>query len=64
MNFDNETDEGLFKQLLELSKGDLNEGDSEEIQDMLMGMLNTILSKEVLYEPIIELRDKVRPSNS
>ena len=32
-----------------------------ELQGFLEGMMNQLMSKNILYDPLKELRDKVRP---
>jgi peroxin-19 len=37
----------------------LESGDDGELQKLLEGMMGQLMSKEVLYEPLKELSDKV-----
>lgn len=55
-----QTDEMDFEKLL-AAMSNAEGGDSEEgIADMLESMMKELMSKEVLYDPLKELRDKVR----
>jgi peroxin-19 len=53
-------EEDLMSELMkQLSSGDLNgEGSEEEFSKMLMGMMDQLTNKEILYEPMKELSDK------
>lgn len=44
------------------SLGDLNleDGEGENLENVLEGMMSQLMSKEILYEPLKELHDKVR----
>lgn len=57
--------ESLLSQLSAAGLGEGGEGgeggeNEEELQGMLEMMMNSLMSKEVLYEPLKELGDKVR----
>ena len=53
-------EEDLMSELMkQLSSGDLNaEGSEEEFSKMLMGMMDQLTNKDILYEPMKELSDK------
>lgn len=56
-------DPNLLSQLSALASkagGEGGEGDEGGIQDMLDGMMQQLMSKDVLYDPLKDLRDKVR----
>ena len=46
--------------LSQLGSGEGGEGD-EALQTMLENMMKQLMSKDVLYEPLKELQDKVSP---
>lgn len=39
---------------------DLDVGEADELQKVLENMMTELMSKEILYEPLKELHDKVR----
>lgn len=52
-------DDFMSEMLKQLSSGDFNaEGSEEEFSKMLMGMMEQLTNKEILYEPMKELNDK------
>ncbi|KAI9172480.1 Peroxisomal biogenesis factor 19 [Paramyrothecium foliicola] len=52
-------DDFMSEMLKQLSSGDLNgEGSEEEFSKMLMGMMEQLTNKDILYEPMKELHDK------
>lgn len=52
-------DDFMSELLKQLSSGDLNaEGSEEDFSKMLMGMMDQLTNKEILYEPMKELSDK------
>jgi len=52
-------DDFMAEMLKQLSSGDLGgEGGEEEFSKMLMGMMEQLTNKEILYEPMKELHDK------
>lgn len=53
---DAETLAQLLKQLGENG----NEGGDDGLQDMIKNMMGELMSKEILYEPLAEMRDKVK----
>ena len=54
------TEDDFMSELLkQMSSGDLGgEGNEEEFSKMLMGMMEQLTNKEILYEPMKELHDK------
>ncbi|KAF7563003.1 hypothetical protein G7046_g1122 [Stylonectria norvegica] len=53
------SDDFMSEMLKQMSSGDLNaDGSEEEFSKMLMGMMEQLTNKEVLYEPMKELDDK------
>lgn len=53
------TDDILAQMLREIQSGDLGGPDSEEgFSKMLLGMMEQLTNKEILYEPMKELHDK------
>ncbi|KAF1988115.1 Pex19-domain-containing protein [Aulographum hederae CBS 113979] len=54
-----DTDDILAQMLKEMEKGGFDgEGSDEDFSKMLMGMMEQLTNKEVLYEPMKELNDK------
>ncbi|POR32615.1 Peroxisomal biogenesis factor 19 [Tolypocladium paradoxum] len=52
-------DDFMSEMLKQLSSGDFNpEGSEEEFSKMLMGMMEQLTNKDILYEPMKELDDK------
>lgn len=52
-------DDFMSEMLKQLSSGDFNgEGSEEDFSKMLMGMMEQLTNKEILYEPMKELNDK------
>ncbi|UNI15837.1 Peroxisome chaperone and import receptor [Purpureocillium takamizusanense] len=52
-------DDFMSEMLKQMSSGDFNaEGGEEEFSKMLMGMMEQLTNKEILYEPMKELDDK------
>lgn len=52
-------DDFMSELLKQMSSGDLGgEGGEEEFSKMLMGMMEQLTNKEILYEPMKELHDK------
>ena len=57
-------DDFMAEMLKSLGSGDFNPGglgggeDSEDFSKMLMGMMEQLTNKEILYEPMKELHDK------
>jgi peroxin-19 len=52
-------DDFMSEMLKQLSSGDLNtEGSEEEFSKMLMGMMEQLTNRDILYEPMKELHDK------
>lgn len=52
-------DDFMSEILKQLSSGDMNaEGSEEEFSKMLMGMMEQLTNKEILYEPMKELSEK------
>lgn len=52
-------DDFMSEMLKQLSSGDLNaDGSEEEFSKMLMGMMEQLTNKDILYEPMKELHDK------
>lgn len=52
-------DDFMSEMLKQLSSGDFNpEGGEEEFSKMLMGMMEQLTNKDILYEPMKELNDK------
>lgn len=52
-------DDFMSELLKQLSSGDLNaEGSEEDFSKMLMGMMDQLTNKEILYEPMKELSEK------
>ena len=52
-------DDLMAEMLTQLSSGDLGgEGGEEEFSKMLMGMMEQLTNKDILYEPMKELHDK------
>lgn len=52
-------DDFMSELLKQMSSGDLNgEGSEEEFSKMLMGMIEQLTNKDILYEPMKELDDK------
>jgi peroxin-19 len=52
-------DDFMAEMLKQLSSGDLGgEGGEEEFSKMLMGMMEQLTNKDILYEPMKELHDK------
>ncbi|RDA91586.1 hypothetical protein CP533_5981 [Ophiocordyceps camponoti-saundersi (nom. inval.)] len=53
------TDDFMSEMLRQLSSGDLNaDGGDEDLSKMLMGMMEQLTNKEILYEPMKELNSK------
>ncbi|PHH92145.1 hypothetical protein CDD83_8713 [Cordyceps sp. RAO-2017] len=53
------TDDFMSEVLKQLSSGDFNpEGGEEDFSKMLMGMMEQLTNKDILYEPMKELDDK------
>lgn len=54
------TEEDFMSEMLkQLSSGNLNvDGSEEDFSKMLMGMMEQLTNKEILYEPMKELHDK------
>lgn len=52
-------DDFMSEMLKQLSSGDFNpEGGDEDFSKMLMGMMEQLTNKDILYEPMKELHDK------
>ncbi|KAK1246793.1 hypothetical protein MKX08_000595 [Trichoderma sp. CBMAI-0020] len=51
-------DDFLTEMLKQLTAGDFAGGSEEEFSKMLMGMMEQLTNKEILYEPMKELHDK------
>jgi peroxin-19 len=52
-------DDFMSEMLKQLSSGDFNgEGSEEDLSKMLMGMMEQLTNKDILYEPMKELHDK------
>ncbi|PHH80139.1 hypothetical protein CDD80_2677 [Ophiocordyceps camponoti-rufipedis] len=53
------TDDFMSEMLKQLSSGDFNaEGSDEDLSKMLMGMMEQLTNKDILYEPMKELDEK------
>ncbi|RDA82646.1 hypothetical protein CP532_0121 [Ophiocordyceps camponoti-leonardi (nom. inval.)] len=53
------TDDFMSEMLRQLSSGELNaDGGDEDLSKMLMGMMEQLTNKEILYEPMKELNSK------
>lgn len=53
------TDDFMAEMLKQMSSGDFGgEGGDEDFSKMLMGMMEQLTNKEILYEPMKELHDK------
>lgn len=53
------TDDFMSELLKQMAAGDMGgEGGEEEFSKMLMGMMEQLTNKEILYEPMKELNDK------
>lgn len=51
-------DDFLTEMLKQLTAGDFAGGSEEDFSKMLMGMMDQLTNKEILYEPMKELHDK------
>lgn len=51
-------DDFLTEMLKQLTAGDFAGGSEEDFSKMLMGMMEQLTNKEILYEPMKELHDK------
>lgn len=51
-------DDFLTEMLKQLTAGDFAGGNEEDFSKMLMGMMEQLTNKEILYEPMKELHDK------
>lgn len=51
-------DDILAQMLKEMENGDFGGGDEEDLNKMLMGMMEQLTNKDILYDPMKELHDK------
>jgi len=55
---EDESEDFLAEMMKQMQSGSMGEGSDEDFSKMLMGMMEQLTNKEILYEPMKELDDK------